>query len=58
MEFFKVVALLCQINIGAMGISIDKIREEQIACHKYYAECVGNPAFADSKINQCVKDRK
>lgn len=60
METLHIIAILCQINIGAMGITIDKIKEEQISCHKYYVECIDKAGsfFEDYKIlKTCIKNR-
>ena len=46
MDALVTIALLCQVSIGAMGISIEKVRDAQVTCHKYYVECLTNKVAA------------
>jgi hypothetical protein len=52
-EILRVVALLCQVNVGSMNVTVDKVREEQIRCHKYYAACLESK----KELLLCIKDR-
>lgn len=61
MSIFTTIALLCQISIGTMGVKISEIREEQMSCHKYYIECLGNiigKPGEDMRLSICIKERK
>lgn len=58
MEVLQTIAMLCSIHIGAMGVTIEKIREEQINCHKYYVECLGPLDSKEASLKRCIKERK
>lgn len=53
-ELLKAIAVLCQINIGSMSISMDKIKQEQESCHKYYSKCIDNKP---ENILMCIEKK-
>jgi len=60
MEFLQIIALLCQVNIGAMGLSIEKVEDAQKKCHKFFVKCVEvkvKPSF-DERLRDCILERE
>jgi len=56
----QMIALLCQINIGSMSVTIEKIEKAQLECQKYYVKCIDSKVnmFEDEKkLKECIKDK-
>ncbi len=51
------IAALCAINVGAMGMTVEKIDEAQLKCQQYYSKCVAG-VDQEQSLRLCILDRK
>ena len=59
MDIINTIALLCQIQIGAMGISIEKLDSFQLECQKYYIKCTeASFGTEEARLKNCILKRE
>jgi len=56
MTIISTVALLCQVSIGGMSLTIEKVQEAQLNCQKYYVGCLQNPS--EPELRRCILEKK
>lgn len=59
MEIIQTIALLCNLNTGADGISlIEVVKKSQLECQQYYVKCL-DPLNTNYKtLSKCIRERK
>jgi hypothetical protein len=58
-EIIQTIALLCNLNTGADGISlIEVVKKSQLECQQYYVKCL-DPLNTNYKtLSKCIRERK
>lgn len=61
MEVILIIATLCQLSVGGMGLSARAIERRQLACHQYYIKCLAKERSANPTENmefeKCIMKR-